>query len=218
VPRTRKPPLDPRKQPAQARSAQLVKDLLEAAVRVLSREGPERFTTIRVARAAGVSVGSLYQYFPNKHAILYRLQVEEWSQTGALIERIVSDRTTSPAQRMRTMMRAFFRSECDEAPLRLALDALAPSFHSAPEAVRLRRRGQAVVRRFIAEATPHATLSQRRFAAEFVFVTITALGKQVSERKPSTAQVERWADALSDMLNQYLENLGAAPGARPAWK
>ena len=63
-----------RKAPKQARSTQLVADILEAANRVLEREGAARFTTIRVAETAGVSVGSLYQYFPNKLAILLTLQ------------------------------------------------------------------------------------------------------------------------------------------------
>ena len=75
-----------RKQPKQARSAGLVATILEAAVQVLAKEGAQRFTTARVAETAGVSVGSLYQYFPNKESILFRLQTEEWRQTGALIE------------------------------------------------------------------------------------------------------------------------------------
>ncbi|MES2055969.1 MAG: helix-turn-helix domain-containing protein, partial [Pseudomonadota bacterium] len=55
-----------RKQPKQARSTDLVAAILEAAVQVLAKEGAQRFTTVRVAEKAGVSVGSLYQYFPNK--------------------------------------------------------------------------------------------------------------------------------------------------------
>ena len=88
MPRPQRPAIDPRKLPVQARSTQLVADILKAAVRVLEREGALRFTTIRVAEAAGVSVGSLYQYFPNKQAILFRLQVDEWEATGATIDAI----------------------------------------------------------------------------------------------------------------------------------
>jgi hypothetical protein len=61
-----------RKRPKQVRSEQLVEDILQAATQVLAREGARRFTTARVAEAAGVSVGSPYQYFPNKEAILFR--------------------------------------------------------------------------------------------------------------------------------------------------
>ena len=151
VPRSTRPVIAPRKLPVQARSAQLVADILQAAVRVLEREGAQRFTTIRVAEAAGVSVGSLYQYFPNKQAILFRLQVDEWEKTGATIDahprRHQRDRR---AKRLRATVRAFFHSECDEAPLRLALDAAAPSYHDAPESRAGRRRSRAIVGAFVA--------------------------------------------------------------------
>jgi tetracycline repressor-like protein len=67
----------PRKAPQQARSNELVAAVLEAAIQVLVKEGAQRFTMARVAERAGVSVGSLYQYFPNKAAILFRLQSAE---------------------------------------------------------------------------------------------------------------------------------------------
>jgi AcrR family transcriptional regulator len=191
--------------PVQARSTQLVADILEAAVRVLEREGAARFTTIRVAEMAGVSVGSLYQYFPNKQSILYRLQVDEWARTGATVDAILGDRKKPPAERLHTMVRAFFQSECDEAPLRLALDAAAPSYHDAPEAAAARRKSSKIASAFVAEAAPRATPRQRRFAADFLFVTVTSIGKQVSERRPSQAEVIRWADAVSTMLTTYLE-------------
>ena len=72
-----------RKRPKQARSTELVAAILEAAAQVLAEEGASRFTTARVAERAGVSVGSLYQYFPNKAAILFRLQSDEWRRRPA---------------------------------------------------------------------------------------------------------------------------------------
>ena len=56
--------------PRQARAVRMVHALLDAAIRVLEREGMEAFNTNRVARVAGVSVGSLYQYFANKEALV----------------------------------------------------------------------------------------------------------------------------------------------------
>src|SRR5271170_7604762 len=109
------PVISARKRPRQERSGRLVSDVLEAAVRVLAREGAQRFTTIRVAEEAGVSVGSLYQYFPNKQAILYRLQLDEWDETGEAIDAIRGDGELPPARRLRKLLRAFFQSECDEA-------------------------------------------------------------------------------------------------------
>ncbi len=71
--------LKPRKSPRQARSAETVRIILEAAARILEAHGLDGFTTNAVAERAGVSIGSLYQYFPGKEAL-----------TGALIHRETS--------------------------------------------------------------------------------------------------------------------------------
>lgn len=67
------PPTPPRKHPQQARSRAMVDSILDAAARVLRKHGYEEATTNRVAEVAGVSVGSLYQYFPNKEALVRAL-------------------------------------------------------------------------------------------------------------------------------------------------
>ena len=65
--------LKPRKTPVQRRSAFTVQSLLEATIQVLLKDGADRLTTIRVAERAGVSVGTLYQYYPNKQSLLFAL-------------------------------------------------------------------------------------------------------------------------------------------------
>ncbi|MGY4289560.1 AcrR family transcriptional regulator [Bradyrhizobium sp. LM2.7] len=66
----RKPPTKPRKNASQERSRATVDALVEATARVLVREGFEKASTNRIAEVAGVSVGSLYQYFPGKEALV----------------------------------------------------------------------------------------------------------------------------------------------------
>ncbi|MFB6463054.1 TetR/AcrR family transcriptional regulator [Bradyrhizobium tunisiense] len=66
----RKPPTNPRKNASQARSRATVDALVEATARILVREGFEKASTNRIAEIAGVSVGSLYQYFPSKEALV----------------------------------------------------------------------------------------------------------------------------------------------------
>ncbi|UXN69237.1 TetR/AcrR family transcriptional regulator [Devosia neptuniae] len=65
--------LSARKKPRQARSAATLEAIFEATIQVLLREGIHRLTTTRVAERAGVSVGTMYQYFPHKQALLYAL-------------------------------------------------------------------------------------------------------------------------------------------------
>ncbi|MFV3126397.1 TetR/AcrR family transcriptional regulator [Niveispirillum sp. KHB5.9] len=66
-------PLRPRKVPVQERSKESIRRLLEATHRLLKRDGPKGVTTPNIARESGISVGSIYQYFPNKEAIILAL-------------------------------------------------------------------------------------------------------------------------------------------------
>jgi AcrR family transcriptional regulator len=102
-----------RKRPRQARSSELVSAILQAATQVLELEGATRFTTARVAERAGVSIGSLYQYFPNKAAILFRLQSEEWLRTSDLLGAILRNTANTPRQRLHDLTLAFLHSECE---------------------------------------------------------------------------------------------------------
>jgi AcrR family transcriptional regulator len=77
---TSKPDSTPRKQPKQDRSQATVEAILTATAHILAESGAEKFTTNRVAELAGVSIGSLYQYFPNKKALLFALAQQQAEQ------------------------------------------------------------------------------------------------------------------------------------------
>jgi AcrR family transcriptional regulator len=201
------PQISSRKQPRQARSSELVATILIAATQVLAKEGASRFTTARVAEKAGVSIGSLYQYFPNKAAILFRLQRDEWQQTTALLRSILDDEQTSPPQRLRILVHAFIRSECEEAEMRVALNDAAPLYRDAPEAQEVRVSGDAIVDRFMQQALPNASAATRTLAGELITNTLSASGKQFSERPRTPADIEIYADAMADMFCAYLAAL-----------
>ena len=89
--RNRAESLNPRKKPQQRRSRVTIDTIFEATIQVLLANGLDRITTIQIAERAGVSVGSLYQYFPNKNALL-----------AAVVKRHVGevvDITIAPASR-----------------------------------------------------------------------------------------------------------------------
>lgn len=65
--------ISPRKQPKQARAQARVKRILNTAERLLANEGYENFSTNRVAKEADVNIASLYQYFPNKQALIFAI-------------------------------------------------------------------------------------------------------------------------------------------------
>jgi AcrR family transcriptional regulator len=78
--------LKPRKTPRQARSTATVEVIAKAAIQVLLEEGGYRLTTTRIAERAGVSVGTLYQYFPHKQALLYALVEQHMAEYAAAFE------------------------------------------------------------------------------------------------------------------------------------
>ena len=202
------PRITTRKQPKQARSVDLFKAVLQAAAQVLAEVGAQRFTTARVAERAGVSVGSLYQYFPNKAAILFRLQEEEWRDTAALLSGILLDQAQAPSQRLRAAVHAFVRSECVEAAMRTALGDAAPLFRDAPEAEAPRTAGERIMQTFLHEALLGVPEAERLLAGEVMAMALSEVGERISERYRSEAEVETYADALAGMLCAYLARLG----------
>lgn len=196
-----------RKQPQQARSNELVAAILDAAVQVLAKEGAQRFTTARVAERAGVSVGSLYQYFPNKAAILFRLQSDEWRRTSELLRDILADRAKPPPARLRALVHAFIRSECEEAAIRVALNDAAPLYRDAPEAHEARAAGEGIVAAFMREALPKASDGTRSLAGELITTTLSEVGKSFSEETRSEMEFAAYADAMADMFCAYLARL-----------
>ncbi len=199
-----------RKAPQQARSNELVAAVLDAAVQVLETEGAQRFTTARVAERAGVSVGSLYQYFPNKAAILFRLQSDEWRRTSALLHAILEDRTTPPGARVRALVHAFLHSECEEATIRIALNDAAPLYRDAPEAADAHAESAQVVRTFLQESAPRATDAQLTLAGDLIKTTLSSVGSSFSATPRTADEIHAYADALADMLCAYLDRLAAA--------
>lgn len=202
------PRISSRKSPKQARSAGLVATILEAAVQVLAKEGAQRFTTARVAERAGVSVGSIYQYFPNKAAILFRLQSDEWRQTGDLLRGILED-TRPPPERLRALTHAFIRSECEEAEVRGALDDAAPLYRDAPEAQEARLSGTHTLQAFLTELMPDVPAAARDLAGDLMTSTLKQVGKAFSETPRTPAEITAYADAMADMFDAYLAALAA---------
>jgi AcrR family transcriptional regulator len=114
--------LEPRKSPVQARSAASVDAILHATIQVLLRVGQERLTTTRVAFRAGVSVGTLYQYFPNKNALLQAVLKRHLDAVAEDVERACRDQKGSSLREMgTTLVTAFLRAKMRDVKTSVAL-------------------------------------------------------------------------------------------------
>jgi len=105
--RSRKSTLKARKMPGQARSQETVTVILEASARILESDGLRGFNTNAIAERAGVSVGSLYQYFPNKDAIVLALIASfEDALHDAVLRAVRGGRGEELKHRLRLLVRA----------------------------------------------------------------------------------------------------------------
>src|SRR5580658_10672921 len=84
-----------RRKPKQPRSRQTVEAILDAVVRILKREGFAAITTNRIAEVAGVSIGSLYQYFPDKRAIFTALHQRHIDQIDRMVQTMLVEHAAS---------------------------------------------------------------------------------------------------------------------------
>jgi len=106
----------PRKQPTQERSRQTVAAILEATIRVLDEISGAALTTTRVAEVAGVSVGTLYQYFPNRDALLNALLADLLEAAIHAVERECAASAGLPiAEAAPRVVRAFLAAKANRA-------------------------------------------------------------------------------------------------------
>ena len=100
-----------RKKPKQKRSKLMVDNILEASIRVLKQHPYQQFTTNRVAEAAGISIGSLYQYFPNKQSMLLELEIRTVNEMIENVEKLLFEDKFKPEQRLYRAIEYFFITE-----------------------------------------------------------------------------------------------------------
>jgi len=115
-----------RRMPRQARSKQMYERILEAGRSVLVADGYDGFSTNRVAAAAGVSPGSLYQYFPDKGAILDVVVDRYWNEVADRVAASLADRVrlTGPTMVRETADALVSALEADQALLRVVAEEL----------------------------------------------------------------------------------------------
>ncbi|NEX64866.1 TetR/AcrR family transcriptional regulator [Noviherbaspirillum galbum] len=98
-----------RRAPQQDRARAKVELMLEAATRLIDRDGLDALTTNRIAELAGVSIGSLYQYFPDKQSLLAALARRELNGVmQQILAALTSPPPDTPGGRVRQIVRAVF--------------------------------------------------------------------------------------------------------------
>jgi len=98
--KSKKSPTMRRRQPTQERARETVSAILDAVIRMLRRGGSRAVTTNRIAEAAGVSIGSVYQYFPGKHAIFAALHERHIQQVDRALQQKIRESAGEPIEHL----------------------------------------------------------------------------------------------------------------------
>ncbi|WP_255550703.1 TetR/AcrR family transcriptional regulator [Granulicella sp. dw_53] len=148
--------LEPRKSPVQARSTASVDAILEATIQVLLRAGKEQMTTTMVAARAGVSVGTLYQYFPNKSALLKAVLKRHLGEVTDAIEVVCKEhKGETPRQMVTALITAFLQAKMRDAKSSVVLYSVSSDVDGAKIVQETRGRSdRAIVEMFESASEP----------------------------------------------------------------
>src|SRR5208337_4683390 len=172
---------EPRKTPVQARSAATVEAISEATIQVSLEVGADRLTTTRVAERTGVSVGTLYQYFPNKHSLLFSLVEQHLNRVADAVER---ECRRNHGQQVSTMIesvvQAFVEAKMQRSDISMALYATATGRKATALANRMGKRAQVALASMLATASD-AQFSDLPFTSLMLYSAIGGATRAVLE-------------------------------------
>lgn len=153
-----------RKSPIQQRSRATVATIMQAAAQVLQRRGYTGFTTNHVAERAGVSIGSIYQYFPDKDALLTAMVVSDIDATQvAMLQALAALRTRDPASRewSQRVVRAWYGTHAE--PHQHALYVISPALPGVRAEANLAAVVTEIARQFAKRGVTESELRARTF-------------------------------------------------------
>jgi AcrR family transcriptional regulator len=147
-------PEKPRKRPSQSRSSHTVEAIFDAAIQVLLDGGLARLTTTRVAERAGVSVGSLYQYFPNKQSLVAAVLERHLLHVVGIVEAACVAAKGQPIDVMASAVtNGFVSAKLDQPAISKALYVVAAELGGADVVARLMTRSQLALCEMLATAS-----------------------------------------------------------------
>ena len=205
-------PLKPRKRPRQARAAVTVDAIFEAAIQVLLAQGPQGFTTTRVAARAGVSVGTLYQYYGNKQALLYALNERYMDALAARVEGACRALHGAPiADMVEALVTTYWRAKTERAEVTLALYQAAGELDTEGLIGAFARRVDAASAQMFASA-PDGAFPDLAMANLTLLTAIFGTVRNVFDRNLPPAERDGVYRQLILMCQSYIEAAKAPSG------
>jgi AcrR family transcriptional regulator len=197
--------LEPRKSPVQARSTASVDAILEATIQVLLQVGKERLTTTKVAMRAGVSVGTLYQYFPNKSALLRAVLKRHMVEVTGTVERVCREQNGgTPRQMVTALITAFLQAKMRNAKTSVALYSVSSDVDGAKIVQQMSARSDKAIVRMLASASKPLA-NDVRIVASVIQGAMAGVSKRLLESGAPEKQFEALQRELILFACTYLD-------------
>ena len=193
--------LTPRKQAAQSRSRATVEAIVTATAQVLVAVGYAKLTTTEVARVAGVSVGSLYQYFPAKEAVVVAVLERHLEELYRSMEAGLAAAGPTLEARIEGLLRGLLQAKARDPALSAALRSQLPRIEGYARVTRLLRRLEELVAGLLAS---HRKRVDPAWTAVVLTAAVDGVISSVLERDPARLRDPRLLRELSRMVLGYL--------------
>jgi AcrR family transcriptional regulator len=195
---------EPRKTPIQARATVTVEAISEATIQILLSQGAERLTTTRVADRAGVSVGTLYQYFPNKQSLLFAVLEDHLEKVTEAVEDACEHARHKPLTEMiKEVVEAFVDAKIARADISVALYKVAPDLGVLALLKRVTQRlGKAIAR--MLESAPDTRTSPDEFAIQMMLAAMSGAMRSVLETGGSPVMMRKVREHLVLLCRSYM--------------
>lgn len=194
-----------RKSPQQARSRDMVERIVTAGRQVLVAHGYDAFSTNRVAAAAGVSPGSLYQYFPDKAAILDVVIDRYWDEVAERVAASLADRIgdTGPGMVRATADALVSALEADPVVLRVVAEEL-PIGRNRDRRAALERRVRELATTYLAARPETSRRPTPAVAAWVVVLAVENLALRWVLDQPEAVSRDQLLDEMGALVAGYL--------------
>ncbi|MBD0417053.1 TetR/AcrR family transcriptional regulator [Oryzicola mucosus] len=201
--------LNARKRPRQARSAVTVEAIFEATIQVLLTEGVHRLTTTRVAKRAGVSVGTMYQYFPHKQALLYALNERYLDQLADRMEAVCLRHHGEPTAAMvEALVTAYWEAKTERSDVTRVLYSSAVELDNQALIEAFAKRMDQATTAMLATA-PDASYAQLDLVNATLLSVIFGTVRNIFERNMPLALQADIRGQLIAMCLSYLKQAGS---------
>lgn len=196
--------LEPRKTPVQARSTVTVEAIFEATIQVLLSAGAERLTTTLVAERAGVSVGTLYQYYPNKQSLLFAVLDGHMNKVSEAVETACEHARGKPlVVILQEVVEAFVDAKMERAEISTALYRIAADIDGPALVRRATQRSQKALEAVLRTA-PDAMSPQEKFPIQMMFAAMGGATRFVLEAGAPLVMVQNLRPHLVLLCQSYM--------------